>query len=225
MARATATIAVLALVSLIWTAEALPRIQALNSLRDAFITQPELIDADELVLPEPTQYKNPKPLIGILSQACHYCPGKSYVAAAYVKWIESAGGRAVPIRFYESEDEMHRLFRSINGVILPGGLTDLWLDDPYVLAAKRLIQWATEENEAGEVFPVWGTCLGHQLQMILTANVDFNDLLITTDAVVRHQNAATAVLLCLSDVLPCHMFCTVSLQVYHTCLQMTSSVS
>ena len=31
---------------------------------------------------------------------------------------------------------------------------------------------------------VWGTCLGHQLQMILTANVDFNDLLITTDAVV-----------------------------------------
>lgn len=37
--------------------------------------------------------------------------------------------------------------------------------------------------------------------MILTANVDFNDLLITTDAVVRHYNAASAVLLCLSDVL------------------------
>ncbi len=41
--------------------------------------------------------------------------------------------------------------------------------------------------------------------MILTANVDFNDLLITTDAVVRHQNAASAVLLFLSDVMPCHM--------------------
>ena len=40
--------------------------------------------------------------------------------------------------------------------------------------------------------------------MILTANVDFNDLLITTDAVVRHQNAASAVLLCQSDVLPCY---------------------
>lgn len=37
---------------------------------------------------------------------------------------------------------------------MQGGLTDLWLDDPYVLAAKKLIQWATEENEAGEVFPV-----------------------------------------------------------------------
>lgn len=38
--------------------------------------------------------------------------------------------------------------------MLQGGLTDLWLDDPYVLAAKKLIAWATEANEAGEVFPV-----------------------------------------------------------------------
>ena len=38
--------------------------------------------------------------------------------------------------------------------LLQGGLTDLWLDDPYVLAAKKLIKWATEENEAGNVFPV-----------------------------------------------------------------------
>lgn len=30
----------------------------------------------------------------------------------------------------------------------------MWLDDPYVLAAKKLIAWATEENEAGKVFPV-----------------------------------------------------------------------
>ena len=30
----------------------------------------------------------------------------------------------------------------------------MWLDDPYVIAAKKLITWATEENEAGKVFPV-----------------------------------------------------------------------
>ena len=44
----------------------------------------------------------------------------SYVAAAYVKWIEAAGGRAVPIRFYVSDGELRRLFDSINGLILPG---------------------------------------------------------------------------------------------------------
>lgn len=71
-------------------------------------------------------YKTTKPLIGILTQPCHECPGRwassqlppsltayscistsraivrlrsrSYVAAGYVKWIEAAGGRAVPIR-------------------------------------------------------------------------------------------------------------------------------
>ena len=43
--------------------------------------------------------------------------------------------------------------------MLQGGLTDLWLDDPYVLAAKKLIAWATEENEAGEVFPVRASIL------------------------------------------------------------------
>jgi hypothetical protein len=49
------------------------------------------------------------------------CPGKSYVAAGFVKWIEAAGGRAVPIRFYASDDELHRIFKSINGIIFPVG--------------------------------------------------------------------------------------------------------
>ena len=73
---------------------------------------------------------------------------RSYVAAAYVKWIEQAGGRAVPIRcarlqlvgspqlapkdspqmskvnfalcrYYSSDAELVRLFKSVNGLILP----------------------------------------------------------------------------------------------------------
>ena len=37
---------------------------------------------------------------------------------------------------------------------LQGGLTDLWLDDPYVVAASKLIGMAQEENANGRVFPV-----------------------------------------------------------------------
>jgi gamma-glutamyl hydrolase len=66
-----------------------------------------------------------------------------------------------------------------------GGLTDLWLTDPYVIAAGKLMTWAIQENDAGKVFPVWGTCLGHQLLQILTANVNYTDLLVETDSVVR----------------------------------------
>jgi hypothetical protein len=65
-----------------------------------------------------------------------------------------------------------------------GGLTDLWLDDPYVVAASKLIAWAEEANAAGEVYPVWGTCLGHQLLQILATNASFEELLVETDAVV-----------------------------------------
>lgn len=51
--------------------------------------------------------------------AGHECPGKSYIAAGFVKWIEAAGGRAVPIRFYASDKELYRIFKSINGIIFP----------------------------------------------------------------------------------------------------------
>eukprot|EP00195_Chlamydomonas_chlamydogama_P004992 CAMPEP_0202904808 /NCGR_PEP_ID=MMETSP1392-20130828/31165_1 /ASSEMBLY_ACC=CAM_ASM_000868 /TAXON_ID=225041 /ORGANISM="Chlamydomonas chlamydogama, Strain SAG 11-48b" /LENGTH=315 /DNA_ID=CAMNT_0049592621 /DNA_START=102 /DNA_END=1049 /DNA_ORIENTATION=+ len=126
-----------------------------------------------------------KPLIGILTQPCMECPGKSYIAAAYVKWIESAGGRAVPVRFYASEGELKRIFNSINGLVFPGGLTWLWLDSPYVIAARKLWNMALEANDRGDIFPIHGTCLGHQLLHILASNVSRNDLLVETDSVAH----------------------------------------
>eukprot|EP00967_Tisochrysis_lutea_P119908 scaffold196153_cov18-Tisochrysis_lutea.AAC.1 len=68
---------------------------------------------------------------------------KSYIAAAFVKWVEAAGGRPVPIRFYNSEAELYRLFKQLNGLVFPGGLTWLWLESPYVLAALKFIQLST----------------------------------------------------------------------------------
>jgi len=107
----------------------------------------------------------------------------SYIAAAYVKWIESAGGRAVPIRFYVSDEELKRLFASVNGLIFPGGLTDLYPSDPYTLAAGKLYAWAKAANDGGTPFPIWGTCLGHQLMCVLESGAHFQDLFIETDAV------------------------------------------
>ena len=126
-----------------------------------------------------------QPTIGILAQRCHDCPGRSYIAAGFAKWIEAAGARAVPIRYYSSEAELRRLFNSVNGLIFPGGLTDLYMDDPYVVAAKKLWQWAKEANDNGDPFPIWGTCLGFQLLHILESNVSFTQLLVPTDSVAQ----------------------------------------
>eukprot|EP00879_Flechtneria_rotunda_P025275 GHRR01026848.1.p1 GENE.GHRR01026848.1~~GHRR01026848.1.p1 ORF type:complete len:175 (+),score=32.54 GHRR01026848.1:153-677(+) len=102
------------------------------------------------------QYKNTQPTIGILTQPCTTCPGRSYIAASYVKWVEAAGGRVVPIRFYATDAELYRLFKSVNGLVFPGGLTWLWLDAPYVITARKLFNWAIEANDKGDVFPVSG---------------------------------------------------------------------
>ena len=71
---------------------------------------------------------------------------RSYIAGGFVKWIEAAGARPVPIRYYSSDAELRRLFNSVNGLIFPGGLTDLWMDSPYVVAARKLWTWAKEAN-------------------------------------------------------------------------------
>jgi hypothetical protein len=35
-----------------------------------------------------------------------------------------------------------------------GGLTWLWLDSPYVMAARKLWNWILEANDKGDTFPV-----------------------------------------------------------------------
>lgn len=50
---------------------------------------------------------------------------------------------ARPRSYYHSEAELHRLFKSVNGIIFPGGLTDLWMDSPCErsLLAFCLVPW------------------------------------------------------------------------------------
>jgi gamma-glutamyl hydrolase len=50
---------------------------------------------------------NDRPIIGILSQPGDPAPdGASYIAASYVKWVESAGARVVPIEYDLTEAEV-----------------------------------------------------------------------------------------------------------------------
>ena len=53
-----------------------------------------------------------------------------------------------------------------------GGLTDLWLDDPYVVAASKLIAMAQEENANGRVFPVSMSSLASTGATCLLYSVD-----------------------------------------------------
>jgi len=64
-------------------------------------------------IPDSTRkWKTDRPLIGILSQGGEPAPeGSSYIAASYVKFVESAGARAVPILHDMSKKEVRANIR------------------------------------------------------------------------------------------------------------------
>ncbi|KAM6953479.1 gamma-glutamyl hydrolase [Aplochiton taeniatus] len=114
--------------------------------------------------------KNDEPIIGVLAQEV-FSPKPhmtSYIAASYVKFLESAGSRVVPIMINQAMEEYKRIFNSINGVLFPGGGVSI-ISSGYEKAATIFYNLAIEANKRGDYFPVWGTCLGFEELSYLTS--------------------------------------------------------
>jgi len=101
--------------------------------------------------------ENTRPIIGILDQ--NYGDKDTYIAASYVKWVESAGARAVPL-FYSkwSTSTMEDMLKNLNGVVLPGGGQSF--SGKYLAQLNTIFHFAKKANDNGVHFPLWGTCLG-----------------------------------------------------------------
>jgi gamma-glutamyl hydrolase len=113
-----------------------------------------------------------RPIIGILTQptGSSLAPlGSSYIAASYVKWIESAGARVVPIPHNADTDTLDALLSSINGVVFPGGGADID-NTPIWFTAQYIVAKVIAMNKAGTVFPLHGTCMGFELLASVCAN-------------------------------------------------------
>ena len=111
-----------------------------------------------------------RPVIGVWAHEVDY-PGTSdgpeYIAASYVKWVEMAGARVVPLRYNVSTDaELETLFNSLNGMLYPGGGV------PSSRNAQKMFDMAVAANKRGDHFPVWGTCLGFEWFMQYVAGYD-----------------------------------------------------
>lgn len=124
-------------------------------------------------MPTPNQEAvNDRPVIGILTQMVSdevMKPfGSTYIPASYVKYTESGGSRVMPIRLTLSNAEYEEIFKRINGLLLIGGAVDLVASD-YARVAKLFYKLALAANDAGDFFPIWGTCMGMQLLTVLVA--------------------------------------------------------
>eukprot|EP00873_Tetraselmis_striata_P040536 jgi/Tetstr1/460800/TSEL_000556.t1 len=117
---------------------------------------PRVTSGDEV-----TEVLNNRPLVGIVSQGA-LLPNQSYIAASYVKFIEMAGGRAVPFTHDMTEDEIAERFNQVNGILLPGGGAILEPGYGYYDVSATLLRLAIEANDRGDFFPILGTCLGFE---------------------------------------------------------------
>ncbi|XP_023951532.2 gamma-glutamyl hydrolase A-like isoform X2 [Bicyclus anynana] len=120
---------------------------------------------------------NERPILGVLSQEqSWYLHTKfpeenytSYIASSYVKDVEKSGARVVPILIGKDRSYYRNIMGKINGVLFPGGATYLNQSNGYADAAQHIYELAQELNDAGDYFPIFGTCLGFQLLVILAS--------------------------------------------------------
>ncbi|MEQ2228983.1 hypothetical protein ILYODFUR_014244 [Ilyodon furcidens] len=115
---------------------------------------------------------NDRPVIGVLTQIVSddvMKPfGRTYIPDSYVNYIESGGSRVMPIRLTLSTAEYKSIFKKINGLFFIGGAADLKTSD-FARVAKIFYELALTANDAGDFFPIWGTCMGMQLLTVLVA--------------------------------------------------------
>ncbi|XP_015590768.2 chitobiosyldiphosphodolichol beta-mannosyltransferase [Cephus cinctus] len=120
---------------------------------------------------------NDRPIIGVLTQEISYHLNQkypdsytSYIAASYVKFVEGAGARVVPIWIGQNETYYEDILRKVNGVLFPGGSTYFNQSNGYADAGETIYRIAKRANDNGDYFPLWGICLGFELLTYLAAN-------------------------------------------------------
>jgi len=109
-----------------------------------------------------------KPMIGVITQPLtesmvddkRYAGRSSYIMAAYINWIESAGGRAVPLIYDKDWSDTEAKLAHLNGVLYCGGSADD--DEQYMSYGKKVFDTVKSINDNGQFYPIWGTCLGFE---------------------------------------------------------------
>ncbi|XP_072033902.1 gamma-glutamyl hydrolase-like [Amphiura filiformis] len=133
--------------------------------------------------PNDSQLKlNERPIIGILTQTREDAqtnqsgtPNQADLEVRYVKWVESAGARVVPVLINQTELYYDKFYESINGVLIPGGVQNehTILRSPIGKVSDYFYQRSIKEfDQNDDYFPIWGTCQGLELLSQLTAGKD-----------------------------------------------------
>lgn len=126
--------------------------------KDPFLTYPTNTDSIKKNL------KTDRPTIAILSLAVvgkkiiekiPKAENSSYIAASFVRFIETAGGRVVILNENSKEKEVDEILKSVNGALIPGGDADM-VDSGYDKIALKIYNYAIQQKRRGIIWPVLG---------------------------------------------------------------------
>lgn len=84
----------------------------------------------------------------------------------YNKWVEASGGRSVVIPFNANHSTLDTMFESLNGILMTGGGLNLWFNQTWMQTAQYLYQKVLAANDAGDFFPLHGTCMSFQVSCL-----------------------------------------------------------
>jgi gamma-glutamyl hydrolase len=125
----------------------------------------------ELYRPPPN---NLRPVVGVLSLPQHSLQDKNYIPHTYVRFVESGGARVVPLKISQSDAQLEELFWKLNGILFIGGDEPFFNPDGslsrYAQVGCRFVELAKQAYGRGIYYPIWGTCLGHELIFICENN-------------------------------------------------------
>ncbi|KAF8715785.1 hypothetical protein HU200_026734 [Digitaria exilis] len=121
--------------------------------------------------PDPAAYD--RPVIGIVSHPGDGAGGRisngtatSYIGASYVKFVEAAGARVIPLVYNEPEERLLEKLSLVNGVLFTGGSEKQGV---YFETIKKVFQHVLDKNDAGEPFPLFAQCLGFELVSMIVS--------------------------------------------------------
>ena len=89
------------------------------------------------------------------------------------------GAQVVPIFYHYSKEQLEDLLSKINGVFIPGGEMPIDRDNQWTSNIQVMFDYANKQNDAGNPFPIWATCLGYEAALYLFANQKDNMTVLT----------------------------------------------
>ena len=120
--------------------------------------------------------KNNSVVIGIVSAPVikpYMTKVSSYIPQSYVKWIEMSGAQVIPLQYDLPKPILSGFLNQLSGVLwIGGGIENKKTHTEkqfkaFIGTLHFIYQYIKKQNDIGNVYPIWGTCIGFEILALM----------------------------------------------------------